>query len=63
MVADSFSLAGRIALVTDDTRGIDRAIARLGEPEEITIIALFFASDASSFCTDGVFVADGGDTV
>jgi NAD(P)-dependent dehydrogenase (short-subunit alcohol dehydrogenase family) len=34
--------------------------ARIGEPEEVTALALYLASDASSFTTGAVFVIDGG---
>ena len=38
----------------------DQPIARLGTPEEIAELALFLASPAASFCTGGVYLADGG---
>jgi dehydrogenase/reductase SDR family member 4 len=38
-------------------------IARLGEPVDVAELALFLASDASSFCTGGVYMVDGGYTV
>ncbi|MBY0488359.1 MAG: SDR family oxidoreductase [Gemmatimonadaceae bacterium] len=35
-------------------------IQRLGEPEDIAGLALFLASDASAYCTGGVYLAEGG---
>jgi NAD(P)-dependent dehydrogenase (short-subunit alcohol dehydrogenase family) len=35
-------------------------LGRLGQPEDIVGLAVFLASDESSFCTGGTYVADGG---
>ena len=39
----------------------DLAIPRIAEPEEITQLVLFVASDEASFSTGSEFIADGGD--
>lgn len=35
-------------------------LERLGEPNEVAQCALFLASEASAFCTGGVYLVDGG---
>jgi len=37
-------------------------MARWGEPEDLAKLALFLASDESSWVTGGMFVIDGGFT-
>lgn len=38
-------------------------IPRMGMPEDVAGLALFLASSASSFCTGGVYMVDGGITI
>lgn len=38
-------------------------IKRVGTPEEIAALALYLASDSSTYCTGSVFTADGGFTI
>lgn len=38
-------------------------ISRVGQPDEMAGLALYLASEASSYTTGGVFVADGGYTI
>ncbi|MFD7504138.1 SDR family oxidoreductase [Streptomyces sp. NPDC059850] len=38
-------------------------VARIGEPEEVTRMVLFLASDDASYTTGGEFLVDGGQTI
>ena len=51
----------RMAVGSDYPVG-DLALPRLGQPEEVAQMAVFLASDDSSYCTGGEFMVDGGDT-
>ncbi len=44
-----------------DARSASQPIPRIGRPIEIARLALFLASEESSYCTGMEFVADGGD--
>jgi NAD(P)-dependent dehydrogenase (short-subunit alcohol dehydrogenase family) len=37
-----------------------RAVKRLGQPEDLTALAMLLSSDASSFITGQTITADGG---
>jgi 3alpha(or 20beta)-hydroxysteroid dehydrogenase len=43
-------------------RGEALPVGRAGVPQDIAHMALFLASDASSFCTGGEYLCDGGET-
>jgi len=47
--------AGVGQMLTDDV-----ALAKLGTPADVANLALWLASPVASFCTGGIFVADGG---
>ncbi len=51
----------RMAVGSDYPVG-DLALPRLGQPEEVALLAVFLASDESSYSTGGEFTVDGGDT-
>lgn len=41
----------------------DLPIGRMAQPDEIAPLAVFLAGEGASYCTGGVFVADGGHTI
>jgi 3alpha(or 20beta)-hydroxysteroid dehydrogenase len=43
-------------------RGAQLPVGRVGQPLDIANLALFLASDMSSFCTGGEYLCDGGET-
>lgn len=47
------------AQIADQVLG-QQPIRRIGVPDDVAGLALFLASDASSYCTGGVYMVDGG---
>ena len=47
------------AHIADQVLG-HQPLRRIGMPEDVSGLALFLASDASSYCTGGVYMVDGG---
>ena len=45
--------------ISDQVLG-HQPIRRIGMPDDVSGLALFLASDASSYCTGGVYMVDGG---
>jgi hypothetical protein len=64
-VGQAFSLKDKGALITGESRDIDRTIAfpRFGEPEEMSSLALFLPFKASACVTGEIIQADGGQTI
>ena len=48
------------AQAVDQMLARDVALGRLGTSQDVASLALWLASPAASFCTGGLFVADGG---
>ncbi len=59
-VAAYAAAAGPDAAAVVESLLRDLAVPRLGEPEDITRLVLFVASDEASFSTGSEFIADGG---
>jgi NAD(P)-dependent dehydrogenase (short-subunit alcohol dehydrogenase family) len=61
--AENAERAGDVTITTEQIKQAGAAripLKRYGEPEEVARVMLFLASDESSFCTGGVYMADGG---
>jgi 3alpha(or 20beta)-hydroxysteroid dehydrogenase len=55
-------MQGHEAIVFESLQIARQAIPRLGRADEIAQLALFLASEDSSYCTGASFVIDGGHT-
>lgn len=60
MERDTGRPAGKVALVTGAAKGRGTAHGRIGTVEGAAGLALFLASDESSYSTGSEFVVDGG---
>ncbi|MCU1486505.1 MAG: hypothetical protein JWN67_3251 [Actinomycetia bacterium] len=52
--------AGSGSGVIDETRFANVAMGRVGQPEDVTNLVLFLASDEAAYCTGAEYFCDGG---